>query len=99
MVLLATRPRARPHDRKRLEQLVTRQTLVSTRAVARVSRFDGRTRIIAFRTEQGWQRGGRIRWTRRTVEQLRGDVREVLLSRYFRRARVPLAWVPKDSHR
>jgi hypothetical protein len=95
LVLLA--PHRRDHER--LEQLVTRQALVSTQAVARVSRFDGRTRIVAVRTDQGWQRGLRIRWTRDSVELLRGDVREVLLSRWFRHARVPLAWVPKRSFR
>lgn len=95
MVLLA------PHQRDtvRLEQLVTRQALVSTRTVAKVSRFDGRTRIVAVRTAEGWQRGVRMPWTRDSVEQLRGDVREVLLSRFFRRARVPLAWVPKGDLR
>lgn len=78
---------------------MTRQALVSSRAVAKVSRFDGRTRIVAVRTQQGWRRGVRLRWTRDTVEQLRGEIREVLLSRHLRRARVPLTWVPKETDR
>jgi hypothetical protein len=87
------------HSSHRLERLATRPTLVSTQAVAHVSRFDGRTRVIAVRTAHGWQRGWRMRWTRENVDRLRGTVREVLLSRHFRRARVPLAWVPTERQR
>jgi hypothetical protein len=87
------------HSSDRLERLATRQDLVSTDTVARVSRFDGRTRVVAVRTADGWQRGSRVRWTRENVDRLRGSVREVLLSRHFRRARVPLAWVPVGQQR
>ena len=91
MVLLSL-PRA---GADRLERSATRPALESTLAVSRVSRFDGRTRVLAVRTDAGWRRSRRLPWTRQTVESLRGDVREVLLSRFFRRARVPLSWIPE----
>lgn len=84
------------HSSDRLERLATRPALVSTHSVARVSRFDGRTRVVAVRTAAGWQRPRHIRWTRENVDRLRGTVREVLLARHFRRARVPLAWIPTE---
>lgn len=89
------------HQRRlsRLERLATRNDLVSTHTVNRVSRFDGRTRVIAVRTANGWQRRRHIRWTLENVDRLRGSVREVLLSRNLHRARVPLAWVPLDRQR
>jgi hypothetical protein len=83
----------------RLERRVARPELASTRSVSRVGRLDGRTRIVAVRTVDGWQPGRRLRWTRQTIGMLRGPVREVLLERHFQRARVPLAWIPAEPQR
>lgn len=94
MVLLY-QPRA---ESDRLERSATRPELETTLAVSRISRFDGRTHVLAVRTDLGWHRSRRLPWTRQTVESLRGDVREVLLSRFFRRARVSMSWIPA-AHR
>lgn len=91
-LVLTSSPRA---DSDRLARSATRPALESTVAVSRVSRFDGRTRVLAVRTDLGWRRSRRLIWTRETVEDLRGEVREVLLSRFLRRARVPLSWIPE----
>lgn len=92
ILVLLSLPRA---DSDRLERAASRPALESTGAVSRVSRFDGRTRVLAVRTDVGWHRSRRLPWTRQTVEHLRGEAREVLLSRFFRRARVPLSWIPE----
>lgn len=93
MVLLA-HPRA---ESGRLARSASRPGLETAGTVARVSRFDGRTHVLAVRTDAGWSRSKRLPWTRETVEALRGDAREVLLSRHFRRARVSISWIPASA--
>jgi hypothetical protein len=68
----------------------------TTRAVNRVARLDGRTRLLeVYRPATGWERVQGRRWfTPTMVEHLKAqDVRTVVLRRGFRRAQMPLAWV------
>ena len=84
-------PRSSPD---RIERVALRPGLDSTRAVSAVGGLGEGARIIAVRDDQGWRRS-RGPWTRSSVELLRVDtVREVLVRRRFRHARILLAWLP-----
>ena len=59
-------------------------------------RFDGRTRVTAVQVRGRWQRTPRgTLLTHAAVTELRHQgVQQVALRRWFRRARIPLRWIP-----
>jgi hypothetical protein len=70
--------------------------LHETRAQMRVSRMDGRTRIVGVYRQLEWERPprGLRRFTRAAVEAMHEQgIRDVELRRGFTRARIPTDWL------